>query len=205
MGSLFIDEYGLSPKERAFVDEYIKDFNGTEAYRRVYPGAEYASKTVNNLLTKPHIKAAIGHMTTRIAKRRELNVDRVLDEWQAIAFSDLGNYLRKDGFGRMVVDLSKLEPGDDASRALSQLVQEELPTKEGSIVMKTNIKLHDKLKALEFLSKFLGMDKPTQIEISGPNGGPIQTESSIDLSVLTLAELEALNSMAEKVQKEKKA
>ena len=88
-GTNFINEYGLTPKENLFVQEYIKCFDGCAAYRAAGFKAKNPTDCVKKLLDKPIVKAAINYMTQKIAAKNELSVDRVLEEYQAIADSQI--------------------------------------------------------------------------------------------------------------------
>lgn len=59
----------------------------------------------------------------------------------------------------------------------------------------TYIRLQARLAALH------GLDAPTKTELSGPNGGPIETQAAaLDLSKLTIDELRIWKRLAEKVK-----
>jgi len=53
------------------------------------------------------------------------------------------------------------------------------------------------IKLLERLCKILGLDSPTQIELSGPAGGPLQAGPSLDLSRLSTKQLIAFRAAVE--------
>ena len=49
----------LTWKEKAFLDEYMKDFNGAAAARRAGYSENSAKEIAYEILTKPHIKAEL--------------------------------------------------------------------------------------------------------------------------------------------------
>ena len=195
----FINEYGLTPKENLFVQEYIKCFDGFEAYRKAGFKAKNPTDCVKKLLDKPIVKAAINNMSQKLAAKNELSVDRVLEEYQAIAYSQIHDFMTLVD-GELVIDLEKVGPDSRAARAIDTISQDEAVTRDGPTVVKRKVTRHDKMKALDFLAKFLGMDQPTRIEVSGPDGKPIQVRQDIDYSALSIEELEALYLMAQKVE-----
>jgi phage terminase small subunit len=70
----------LTPKQAAFVREYLIDLNAAAAARR----AGYSEKTAKEIgfehLTKPHIQAAINAEQDARAKRTKITQDYVLAE-----------------------------------------------------------------------------------------------------------------------------
>lgn len=66
---------GLTSKNKLFINEYLKDFNGTRAYKTAYPDSseESARKAASRLLTKVDIQKAIEEESNR--KLKELGID----------------------------------------------------------------------------------------------------------------------------------
>lgn len=94
----------LTFKQRAFVDEYVKDFNGTQAAIR----AGYSEKTARFIasenLTKPNIKEEID----KLIQSRIMSRDEALARQAAIARFDISPYLVK--YGRLwALDVQKLK------------------------------------------------------------------------------------------------
>lgn len=78
----------LTPKQAAFVREYLVDLNASAAARR----AGYSKRTARSVgqenLTKPAIAAAIAAAQSERAKRTELTQDYVLNGLRGIADDD---------------------------------------------------------------------------------------------------------------------
>lgn len=78
----------LPPKRRRFVEEYLKDLNGTQAAIR----AGYSERTANEqaaaLLANPSVKAVVQALMAERSKRTEVDVDRVVQELAVAAFFD---------------------------------------------------------------------------------------------------------------------
>ena len=68
----------LSPKHQAFVREYVKDWNGTQAVIRAEYSEKGASVTATRLLANPKIQEAIQRSHAKIAERAEITVVDVL-------------------------------------------------------------------------------------------------------------------------------
>lgn len=66
---------------------------------------------------------------------------------------------------------------------------------------RTRIKLHDKKGALDALAKYLRLMPTERVEVTGKDGAPLEAKLTVDLSGLSVEELEALNAAAAKVKK----
>lgn len=85
----------LSPKHRAFVEEYLATWNATEAYSRVYPKAsrEAARRNGSRLLTNADVA---NEVKARIAERT-MSADEVLVRLAEQARSDYAPYITPSG------------------------------------------------------------------------------------------------------------
>lgn len=146
----------LTPKQKAFVSEYLIDKNATQAAFR----AGYSKKTAYSMgqenLKKPEIKRAIQKAMQKREERTEITQDRVLLEYARIAFFDPRKLFRSDGSPKPIEELDT-----DTAAALAGLeVREEF---EGAgenrafVGYTKKYKLANKLGALDSLAKHLGM------------------------------------------------
>ena len=69
---------GLTGKQKAFVDEYLKDLNATQAAIRAGYSKKTARQTGQENMTKPVIKAAIEQGQNARAERCQVDADYVL-------------------------------------------------------------------------------------------------------------------------------
>lgn len=150
----------LTPRQKRFCNEYLKDLNGTQAAIR----AGYSKKTANRIatenLSKPVIKEEILKAMEKREKRTEITQDKVLKELALVGFSDFADYGEiEKGIGLQIKSFDEIKEGK--TRAIKS-INERQDSKSISI----SFKLHDKIKALELLGKHLGMFKE-QIEHSG--------------------------------------
>ena len=130
--------------------EYLIDLNATQAAIR----AGYSVKTAGSIgdenLKKPEINSAIAKEMAKRSKRTGVNQDRVVLELAKIAFVNASD----------VIDADTATVKDDATAddtaAIQSIKVKVFPTKDGEGVER-EIKLGDKLKALELLGKHLGM------------------------------------------------
>ena len=164
----------LTPKQIRFVDEYMVDFNATQAAIR----AGYKAKTAHVIgaenLRKPKIAEEIARRQKDLQKRTEISQDRVVKELARIAFADASDYAcietymyeNKDGTLSPLQAVSPKDTGvlsDDQRAAIAGI-------KQGANGIE--IKLHDKIKALELLGRHIGMFND-KLSLSGTDGGPL--------------------------------
>lgn len=136
----------LKPKEEMFVNEFLKDFNITQAYIRTYGKSDKAKTAGNNLYNTPRVKNAIEVELAKIHARTGINSQRVMNELAKIAFANIGDILDNDG---------NLKPGlsmEDLSSICGLRIKVD---KRGSI--EKEYKFCDKMKALELLGKNLNL------------------------------------------------
>ena len=80
---------GLEPRQQRFVDEYLIDFNATQAAIR----AGYSKRTARSMacenLTKPDIQTAISAARAKQQERTQITADIVLREAWNIAIADV--------------------------------------------------------------------------------------------------------------------
>lgn len=139
----------LTPKQELFVQEYLIDLNATQAAIRARYSARNAGKIGPELLGNPRIRVAIDQAMAERSRRTGISQDRVLRELARIAFLNPSDVLNMD-------DASLKEGvGRDDTAAIAGVRVRKLPGKSGG--MEREIKMHDKLRALELLGKHLGM------------------------------------------------
>ncbi|AEZ50846.1 terminase small subunit [Burkholderia phage DC1] len=75
----------ITPKQQAFVDEYLIDLNATKAAIRAGYSPKTAQEQSSRLLSKPHVQAAIAEAKARRAERTEIDQDRIVRElWNVL-------------------------------------------------------------------------------------------------------------------------
>lgn len=141
-----VDEYGLNEKQRRFCDEYLIDLNGKQAAIRAGYAPRNAEVTASKLLTLSKVSAYIDRRMADHSKRTGVTVERIMRELARIAFIDPTE----------LINMSEAELHDDTSaddRAVIQSVKVKvIPTEDGNITER-EIRLADKVKALELLGK----------------------------------------------------
>jgi phage terminase small subunit len=171
----------LTPKQQAFVREYLIDLNATQAYLRAGFKVKPTSARVQScrLLADPNIASAIEAAMGERAKRTEITQDRVLQELARIAFFDLRTLYREDGSLKAMHELD-----DEAAAVLAGV--DVVETKGNAAIggedgirhvaeYVKKVKIPDKVAALGLAMRHLGMLKD-KTELTGPNGGPVVVE-----------------------------
>ena len=75
----------MTPKQQAFVNEYLIDLNATQAAIRAGYSTKTAEVIANQLLNKTLVRAAINKAQMQRADKTELNAEWVLNRLQLIA------------------------------------------------------------------------------------------------------------------------
>jgi len=79
----------LNPKQRRFVEEYLKDQNATQAYLRVYGGKpEVAQVSRSQLLRNPMVADLVQRGLARLADLANITAERNLRRMAEIAYHD---------------------------------------------------------------------------------------------------------------------
>nr|DAD63554.1 MAG TPA: Terminase small subunit [Caudoviricetes sp.] len=137
----------LSEKQKRFVSEYIIDLNAKQAAIRAGYSPKTAEVQASRLLSLVKVQTEIAKAMEDREKRTGITQDRVLAELSAIAFAKATDYVEigEDG-------LVKIKPTaeltDEQKKAIASI-------KKG--INGIEIKLTDKTKALEMLSRHLGL------------------------------------------------
>ena len=157
----------MTPKQKLFAEEYLKDLNATQSAIR----AGYSKKTAYAIgqenLKKPEIQKAIQELMNKRSKINEITADNVLKELASIAFADSTDYAKikhktvvNDVTGeKEEVTYIEFTDTDDLSEEQKKAISAIKYTRNGIAV-----ETHNKLKALELLGKHLGMFEEQQEE-----------------------------------------
>ncbi|MFC6178239.1 terminase small subunit [Weissella sagaensis] len=147
MADQVIDELAdsdLTDKQKAFVIEYVRLFNATQAYINVYD-VDYETAKVNasRMLTNANLKSAIEML--RKARLHDLGANRqdILTDLMKQSFSDIGSYLdfgehdeyAQDAMGEPIVDI-------DGNRVIKHMSWVQLKDKskvDTSLIKKVSI------------------------------------------------------------------
>lgn len=163
----------LTEEQEKFCQAIVDGMNGMEAY--LHAGykttAKGAGVSASRMLTRPHIMARIDalrarklvverRVTDKVVAKLALTKERVLREYEKVAFSNPsqvmewgGENVQSEGDeGGKYVNYVRLKPSHELDDMTLGAIAEVSQTSGG-----LKVKMHDKMAALLFLAKELGM------------------------------------------------
>jgi phage terminase small subunit len=138
----------LEPMPRAFVREWLLDFNATGAAKRAGYSPKSAKDKGYQLLCKPEVRAAADEL---LRVSGGVTRSRVVEEIARIAFADPADVMTVDEDGNFYLRPFRDIP-IEARTAIASIKQ-----KPGEHGPEREIKLHDKVAALNLLAKATGL------------------------------------------------
>ena len=163
----------LTPRRLEFARQYVATLNGSLSARRAGYAVKSAGAEANRLLKDADVVAEVARIRASLAELVDVTPERVAQELAALAFADMGDFIRIDAAGQPGLDLSGVNPA--TLKAIASVKT------DGN--GETSIKLHDKHAALVTLARTLGMVQ------DGSTNVLIQTHDTAKLAVLTTEEL----------------
>lgn len=162
----------LTEKQKIFCREYIYDWNATRAAKAAGYSEDTASSIGAENLRKPQIQAHIKDIQTDLEKTAGISRLRVLREYEKIAYSsiaDLHNtWIERKEFEKLTPDqkaaICQIETQTRMESKYDPESEEQVPVQVDYV----KIKLFDKLKALESISKMLGYNEPEKLKLLLP-------------------------------------
>jgi phage terminase small subunit len=141
----------MTDKQKVFCEEYLIDLNATQAAIR----AGYSVKTAYSIgeenLKKPEVQREIERLKAQRSRRTGITADRVLQELARIGFVNPMDVIDADDA------TVRGSAGADDMAAIASVKVKVIPGKNGDDGFEREVRLHDKVKALELMGKHLGM------------------------------------------------
>lgn len=145
-----LDSLKLTPKQRLFVQEYLIDLNAKQASIRAGYSPANAEFQGHQLINNPKVKYAIELAMYEREQRTKVTQDRVIQELAKIAFIN-----PTDVVNSYDASLHNGAAREDTA-AISSIRVRRIPSKNG-MGIEREIKLNDKIRALDLLGKHLGL------------------------------------------------
>ena len=145
---------GLTARQERFCEEYIIDKSLTEAAVRAGYSRKCAVAVALRNMKIAEVKNRIDNALKEQSKRIEITADRVILEIARIAFMDIKNIFDENGNLKRITELP-----EDISRAISsvEVSRSKNVDDDTEYELIAKIKLWDKVKALELLSKHFNL------------------------------------------------
>ena len=156
------DEIILTDKQEAFCREYCLDWNGTQAAIRAGYSEKTAAVIANENLIKPYIIERINLIKNDLELLCGISRKKVMDEHIKLAFSSIA-HLHLTWITRKEFE----ELTEDQKACIAEISTQTRTVKEGESFIDiefVKIKLYDKQKALDSISKMLGYDAAIKLE-----------------------------------------
>jgi len=135
-------------RQLGFVQEYLVDLNGKDAAIRAGYSPRSAHVTASRILADPRVRSTIA---STIEERFGVTKESIIEELAAIGFASLGDHFSWDEEGRI-----RSKPSRSLTQAQKRAVASIRQRRAGNGAI-VEVRLPDKLKALELLSKVLGL------------------------------------------------
>ncbi|KXB29266.1 hypothetical protein AT959_14925 [Dechloromonas denitrificans] len=148
----------MTPKQAAFIQQYLVDKNATQAAIRAGYSAKTASSAGERLLRNVEVCEAIERGMSDLAGRLGITAERVLLERSRLAFFDVRKLFRDDGGPKPINELD-----DDTAAAIAGLEVAEIWEGSGEdrhfVGYLKKYKLASKDPSLAALDKYFGLNE----------------------------------------------
>lgn len=148
MPGLLQEVSGITEKQKRFVEEYLIDLNATQAAIRAGYSPKTAQEQGSQNLSK--LMVPIAKAKAERSRRTGISQDRVIQELARIAFVNAADVINTD-------DASVVANAARDDLACIQMVKVKQMSGDKGDMTEREVKLADKLKALELLGKHLGL------------------------------------------------
>jgi phage terminase small subunit len=163
-----LSESDLTESNKVFCREYILDWNGSRAYKVAYPeiSEDAARAGASRLLTKDNIQTYIEEIQKDLEKIAGISRLKVLNEHMKLAFNSIAHlhntWIERKSFDQLT---------EDQKSCIAEISTQirSITGSEDSVPVQVEfvkIKLYDKQKALDSISKMLGYDSASKVDLS---------------------------------------
>ncbi|MED1602613.1 terminase small subunit [Alkalihalophilus marmarensis] len=155
---VFVESEGLTDKQRLFCIYYVKSFNATQSAIKAGYSPDTAHVQGPRLLGNVRVGEEIRRIKSEMMQGVFIDATDVLNKYIQIAFADISDYAT---FGRKEIIVDKDEEGNDITTEVNYVDFKESTHVDGTIITEVkqgrdgvSVKLADKMKALEMLTKY---------------------------------------------------
>ncbi|WP_300452235.1 terminase small subunit [Fusobacterium sp.] len=165
----YVDDDGLTDKQRLFCNYYMQSFNATQAAIKAGYSEKSAYQIGYQLLQKTSVKAYLKNLKEQQKSELFISQEWVLNRHAQIANSNINDYITPDG------TLKKNTDGTLIKKITVKTSRSEFEGsyKESSTV---SIELEDRKESLKFLTKYLGLEKEESSNKGDEDDGTLKIE-----------------------------
>lgn len=145
----------LTPKQEAFVREYLIDLNGAQAAIRAGYAESGARTEGSRLLANADIQAAIAEAQAARAERTRIDADWVLSRLGREADADLADLYTPEGAIRPIHEWPKIWRQGLVAGIKHQEIKDAEGNATGDFVVE--VKLSDRIKRIELIGKHVNV------------------------------------------------
>lgn len=172
----------ISPKQQAFVNEYLVDLNAKQAAIRAGYSAATAEQQGSRLLSNVKVQEVIQQRMREREQRAQVDADYVLRRMVEIDQMDVLDIMTDDMALKPVSEWPKSWRQYLSGFDVSEMFEGVGDQREMTGLLK-KIRWPDKIRNLELLGKHLGMFKD-KVEVTGKNGGAIEHAHSVKVVIV---------------------
>lgn len=160
----------LTSKQEQFCQLFVELQDAKAAYKMVY--SEHVAR-MSAMLKNPLIINRLNELDPNLLVMQNITKAKVLTEYSKIAFSSIAHYHNSWVERKEFDNLSEQEKSAIKSiRCRSRMVGERE-------VEEVFVELHDKMSALNHITKIMGYDSPSRLELAGVNSTATNPEPII--------------------------
>ena len=150
----------ISPNHREFADQFMVDFNGTQALMRCR-GFDCTLATAGSmaprLLQREDVQAYLQLRLAQLSAEAGLSVARIIKRLETLAFSNIDDFIEQGGDGQLYI-----KPWKNISRQKKAAVKKIKITRttnsQGDEEYRAELEMKDDLTALKLLYVYMGLD-----------------------------------------------
>lgn len=157
----------LPQKYRDFVLAYFTNgFNITKAARTAGAAPRRAQQTGSDWFARKDVQEAIAERHERTRAIADITIKEVVTELTGFLRANILDYTQRTAEGIPYVDLRKVTP--EQAKSINELTSETIGGDDSRLILKTRVKLNDKLNAADKLLRHLGgyKDQLAVVELS---------------------------------------
>ena len=150
----------ISPNHREFADQFMLDFNGTQALMRCRGfdcTVATAGSMAPNLLQREDVQAYLRLRLAQLSAEVGLSVARIIQRLEDLAFSNIDDYIEQNYDGQI-----RLKPWRNISKRKKAAVKKvkiyRTTNSQGDEEYREEIEMKDDLAALKVLFVYMGLD-----------------------------------------------